>query len=88
MCCPCNQGRARPHAGYALLSSRHVFFSANATLVEVVHDLDIKDGRYEHAETEGVRRMLDGIAGQHARDDARAEAAGMLFDVFVAGSTK
>jgi hypothetical protein len=61
---------------------------AAVRLGEVVHDLDIKDGRYGHAETEGVRRMLDGIVGQHARDDARAHAAGMLFDALVAGFTK
>lgn len=55
-------------------------------LGEVVHDLDIKDGRYGHPETEGVRRMLDGIAAQHARDEARVDAASALFDVFVVGT--
>lgn len=53
---------------------------------EVVHDLDIKDGRYGHPETEGVRRMLDGIATQHARDEARVDAASALFDVFIVGT--
>lgn len=54
-------------------------------LGEIIHDLDIKDGRYGHPETEGVRRMLDGIVAQQARDDARVNAASSLFDVFVAG---
>src|SRR5689334_19299219 len=39
-----------------------------------------------HPETEGVRPMLDGIAAQHARDDARVDAASALFDVFVVGT--
>lgn len=55
-------------------------------LAEVVHELDIKDGRYGHPETEGLRRMLDGIIGQHARDDARLDAACALFDMFIAGA--
>jgi hypothetical protein len=53
-------------------------------LAEVIHDLDIKDGRYGHPETEGVRRLLEGVVGQHARDEARAQVAAGLFDVFVA----
>jgi hypothetical protein len=57
-------------------------------LGEVIHDLDIKDGRYGHPETEGVRRMLDGIVAQHARDEARAAAAASLFELFTSGSSK
>jgi hypothetical protein len=57
-------------------------------LGQVIHDLDIKDGRYGHPETEGVRRMLDGIVGQHARDEARIAAAATLFELFTSGSSK
>jgi hypothetical protein len=57
-------------------------------LGEVIHDLDIKDGRYGHPETEGVRRMLDGIVGQYARDDARVEAATTLFELFASGNSR
>jgi hypothetical protein len=53
-------------------------------LGEVIHDLDIKDLRYGHPETEGVRRLLDAVVRQHARDEVRAEAAAGLFDLFVA----
>lgn len=55
-------------------------------LGEVIHDLDIKDGRYSHPETEGLRRMLDGIVTQRVRDDERVEAASALFDVLVAAA--
>lgn len=57
-------------------------------LGEVVHDLDIKDGRYGHPETEGLRRLLDGIAAQQVRDDARVGASSSIFDVFVAAGTE
>jgi hypothetical protein len=57
-------------------------------LGEVIHDLDIKDGRYGHPEREGVRRMLDGIVAQHARDEARVAAAATLFELFTSGSSK
>jgi hypothetical protein len=60
---------------------------AIARLGEVIHDLDLKDGRYGHPETEGVRRMLDGVVTQHARDHDRLDAAASLFDLFTAGNT-
>jgi len=52
-------------------------------LGEVIHDLDIKDARYAHPETEGLRKLLEGVVAQRARDDERVEAASSLFDMFV-----
>jgi hypothetical protein len=56
-----------------------------ARIAEIVHDLDIKDGRYLHPETEGVRALVDGMVVQHARDEARIEAASVLFEALLAG---
>ena len=53
-------------------------------IAEIVHDLDIKDGRYLHPETEGIRALIGGIVLQHRRDEARVEAASMLFDALLA----
>lgn len=53
-------------------------------VAEIVHDLDIKDGRYLHPETEGVRTMIEGIVAQHERDEARIEAASTLFNALLA----
>ena len=50
---------------------------------EVVHDLDIKDGRYGRPETEGVRVLIQGLVAQHASDLARIEAASTLFDALM-----
>jgi hypothetical protein len=47
---------------------------------EIVHDLDLKDHRYERAETAGVKRLLDGIVAQCERDEDRLELGARLFD--------
>jgi hypothetical protein len=52
-------------------------------IAEIVHDLDIKDARYRHPETEGVRAFIEGVTLQYARDDARVEAASTLFDALL-----
>jgi hypothetical protein len=52
-------------------------------IAEMVHDLDIKDARYRHPETEGVRAMIEGVISQHAADEARIEAASTLFDALM-----
>jgi len=57
-----------------------------ARIAEIVHDLDVKDGRYKHPETEGVRALIEGIVAQHARDEARIEAASPLFDALLHAS--
>jgi hypothetical protein len=52
-------------------------------IAEIVHDLDIKDARYRHPETEGVRAFIEGMTAQHSRDDARIQAATTLFEALM-----
>ncbi len=47
---------------------------------EIVHDLDLKDRRYEREETAGVKQLLAGITAGHERDDERLERSAHLFD--------
>ncbi|HUR79242.1 MAG TPA: chromate resistance protein ChrB domain-containing protein [Thermoanaerobaculia bacterium] len=47
---------------------------------EIVHDLDLKDGKYARAEAAGVRMMLDGLIARTENDDERIERALLLFD--------
>jgi hypothetical protein len=47
---------------------------------EIVHDIDIKDGRYRHDEVAGVARMIAGLARRHADDHERTERAMDMFD--------
>jgi len=47
---------------------------------EIIHDLDLKDHKYEREETAGVGQLLAGIAASHERDDERLQRSAMLFD--------
>jgi hypothetical protein len=49
-------------------------------IAEIVHDLDIRDRKYQHPETAGIKVMLDGLVGNHHRDEDRIERARALFD--------
>jgi len=53
-------------------------------IAEIIHDLDIKDGRYGHPETEGVRVLIQGLIAQHSADGARIDSAAALFDALFA----
>jgi hypothetical protein len=52
-------------------------------IAEIIHDLDIKDGRYGHPETEGMRVLIQGLVARHTSDVARIEAASTLFDALL-----
>lgn len=52
-------------------------------LAEVVHDLDIKDGKFDRPETPGIRMALEGIIHGYKNDEKRLEAAMNLFDSLV-----
>jgi hypothetical protein len=49
-------------------------------IAEIVHDLDLKDGKYGRAEADGVRMMLEGLMARISEDEERIERALVLFD--------
>ena len=49
-------------------------------IAEIVHDIDLKDGKFEREEAAGVERVLAGIAATTPADDARLERGAALFD--------
>jgi hypothetical protein len=49
-------------------------------IAEIVHDLDLKDGKYARAEAAGVRMMLDGLMARTDDDEERLERALVIFD--------
>ncbi|HKY59895.1 MAG TPA: chromate resistance protein ChrB domain-containing protein [Gemmatimonadota bacterium] len=51
-----------------------------AAIAEIVHDLDLKEKRYDRAEAPGVASILAGIARRHQDDVARIERGAALFD--------
>jgi hypothetical protein len=55
-------------------------------IAEIVHDIDLKDGRNGHPETAGFERLLVGTIASHPRDADRLERGLALFDAFYAGA--
>ena len=47
---------------------------------EIIHDIDLKDGKYGRAEAAGIRTLIGGIASAHNDDDQRLERGGAIFD--------
>ncbi len=53
---------------------------ALAEIAEIVHDIDLKDGKFGREDAVGIERVLAGIAGASANDAARLERGAGLFD--------
>jgi len=52
-------------------------------IAEMVHDVDLKDGKFGRDETPGFERMIAGIVKRQARDEARIErGAELLNDLY------
>jgi len=63
-----------------LLNSFTLKDAALASIAEMIHDLDLKDGRFARPETAGLGRLLAGIAALHRDDRVRLDAGGAAFD--------
>jgi hypothetical protein len=57
---------------------------ALAELAEIVHDLDLKDGKFGRADAAGVERLVDGLSAAHPDSGTRTIAALPLFDALFA----
>jgi hypothetical protein len=51
---------------------------------EIVHDVDLKDGKFGRPEASGLDRLVAGIALRHAGDEARLAQGGAAFDALYA----
>jgi hypothetical protein len=47
---------------------------------EIIHDIDLKDGKYGREEAAGIRNLITGIASAHNDDNQRLERGGAVFD--------
>jgi hypothetical protein len=52
---------------------------------QIVHDLDLKDDRYQRPETSGIGAMIHGITMRHADDHRRLAEGATLLDALYAG---
>jgi hypothetical protein len=49
-------------------------------IAEIVHDIDLKDAKFERDEAPGVARLIVGVATASRSDEERLERGGALFD--------
>jgi hypothetical protein len=52
-------------------------------IAEIVHDIDVKDGKFARPEAPGVAALIAGIALAQREDDARIELGGRMFDALL-----
>jgi hypothetical protein len=53
------------------------------TIGEIVHDVDVKDGKFERTEAPGIASLIAGIALAHRDDEARIEVGRVIFDALL-----
>ena len=53
---------------------------ALAEIAEIVHDIDLRDDKFERQEARGIERVLAGIAAAHPDDASRLERGSELFN--------
>jgi hypothetical protein len=59
--------------------------AAVARVAEIVHDLDLKDGRFGAPEAPAISAVIDGLQLAHADDDALLAQGMTLFDALYRG---
>lgn len=55
---------------------------ALAAIAELVHDIDLKDAKFEREETTGLAHMIIGLCASEREDETRIARGGQLFDYF------
>jgi hypothetical protein len=53
---------------------------ALTAVAEIVHDIDLKDGKFQRPETAGISMLIDGIAARHTDDLRRIEEGATIFE--------
>jgi hypothetical protein len=49
-------------------------------LAEIVHDIDLKDGKFGRPETAGIKMLFSAIVTAHPKDEERIEIGGKILD--------
>ena len=52
-------------------------------IAEIIHDIDVKDGKFARPEAAGIAAMVAGIAVAHAEDEERIALGGRMFDALL-----
>jgi hypothetical protein len=64
----------------ALLLHMKMKDAALDAIAEIVHDIDLKDEKYQRAETKGIAAMISGLIALHSSDERRIEEGARLLD--------
>ena len=63
-----------------LLTEFEIREAGLTAIAEIVHDIDVKDGKFARAEAPGVAAVIAGIAIAERSDEARIELGGRMFE--------
>ena len=58
---------------------------ALTAIAEIVHDIDLKDGKFGREETTGIASLIAGVVAAEDADEARVERGYALLDALLAG---
>jgi hypothetical protein len=58
------------------------FDAALGAIAELVHDIDLKDAKYEREEATGLAHLVLGLCMGERDDETRVARGGQLFDYF------
>lgn len=74
---------------FEVLATRLGVNDAGVTVIgEIIHDLDVRDGKYARAENAGFAALIQGIALVHGRDEDRLRVGFDLLDAMLASFRK
>ena len=66
---------------FEVLVNRHGLTDAALhAIAEIVHDIDLKDDKFQRQEAAGLSRLLEGLTTAHHADEDRLERGSALFD--------
>jgi hypothetical protein len=51
-----------------------------APMAQIIHDIDLKDGKFQRPEVEGIRLLFDGVTAASIRDGERLERGFVILD--------
>jgi hypothetical protein len=63
-----------------LLRHANLADAALAGVAEIVHDIDVKDEKYQRPQTSGISALIQGIMALHASDERRIEEGSRIFE--------
>ena len=63
-----------------LLARFEITDAALRPIAEIVHDIDLKDEKYDRPDNAGFEHLINGIAMAHAEDEVRLQRASAVLD--------